>query len=39
MMGKGLEGKTYEEQMTSLGLFSTKERRLRERLMAAYRST
>ena len=35
-MGKGLEGKMYEEQLRSCGLFSPEQRRLRGGLMVAY---
>jgi len=35
-MLKGLEGKTYKEQIRSLDLFSLEKRRLREDLFAVY---
>lgn len=33
---KGLEGKTYEEQLVSLGLFNPENRRLKRGFMVAY---
>lgn len=35
----GLEGKTYEEQLKSLGVFSSEQSRLSGGLMTAYSST
>jgi len=34
-LGKGLEAKTYEEWLRSLGFLSPEQRKLRGRLMAA----
>jgi len=38
-IGKIVEGKTYEEQLRSIGLFSSEQRRLRGGLMAAFSSS
>ena len=35
-MVKGLQGKTYEELVRSLGLFSLEQRRLRDDLIVIY---
>jgi len=38
MIERGLEGKTYEEQPRSFGLFSPEQRKMRGGITAAYSS-